>query len=179
MINRNPTMSAYLRSIRRYDTLSREDEHQLAVRARKGDMEARQRLITSNLRLVVSLATRHNARYDDQITLDLIQEGTVGLVHAVDNFNPSSGHRLSTYAVPWISHFISLSVSELTHPIHLPAYTQRLVRQIRHFAHDFETTHERQPSDHEIAEALHARPSTVRLAIEATTATDELPPEVA
>lgn len=171
-------MSAYLRSIRRYDPLSREDEHQLAVRAREGDMEARQRLITANLRLVVSLASRHNARYDDQITLDLIQEGTVGLVHAVDNFDPSSGHRLSTYAVPWISHFISLSVSELTQLIRLPAYTQRLMRQIHRFAHDFEATHERQPTDEEIAEALHARPSTIRLAIEASAKADELPPEV-
>ena len=93
-------LAPYLKAVRDFPPLTREDEHALAVRARKGEVRAKQKLVRHNLAFVVAIARkqrRGTVRLDD-----LIQEGNVGLMRAVEKFDPHAGTRFSTYAVWWI-----------------------------------------------------------------------------
>jgi len=94
----------YLYEISKFSSLSREEEHALAVRYKKGDREAAYRLVTSNLRLVVKIAMIYHKVYRN--LLDLIQEGNLGLLQAVQRFDPNRGTRLTTYAAWWIKAYI-------------------------------------------------------------------------
>lgn len=101
----DPLLSAYLREIQKYPLLTREEEHDLAVRYyEKKDREALQKLVTSNLRFVVKIAYEYT--YYRAKLLDLIQEGNMGLVKAVQDFDPYKDVRLTTYAVWWIRSYI-------------------------------------------------------------------------
>jgi len=101
----NGTLNVYMREIGQYPLLSREEEHRLAVKYRaSGDREAAMRLVTSNLRFVVKIAYEYT-RYGMKLA-DLIQEGNMGLMKAVQKFDPSRGYRLISYAVWWIRAFI-------------------------------------------------------------------------
>jgi RNA polymerase sigma-32 factor len=98
-------MAAYMAEVRRYPLLTREEEHQLAVRwVEHGDQEAAKRLVTSNLRLVVKIANEYRRGY--QNLLDLVQEGNVGLIKAVQKFDPYRGVKLSTYSGWWIRAYV-------------------------------------------------------------------------
>ena len=98
-------VARYMAEIGRYPLLSREDEHALAVRYREtGDSKAAEQLVTANLRFVVKIATEYT-RFGARL-IDLVQEGNVGLMHAVKEFNPYKGVRLITYAVWWIRGYI-------------------------------------------------------------------------
>ena len=94
----------YLRDISRYQPITQEQELTLALRARQGDTEAREQLIHAHLRMVVHIARQYQR--PDVEMLDLIQEGNIGLITAVDKFNPTQGHRLSTLAFYWINKHI-------------------------------------------------------------------------
>ncbi len=98
-------LQRYLMDIRRFKLLTREEEKELAIRAKKGDREAAYRLVTSNLRLVVKIALEYQ-RYWTRSLLDLIQEGNVGLIHAVKKFDPYKGIKFSYYASFWIRAYI-------------------------------------------------------------------------
>ncbi len=98
-------LQRYLREIRRYKLLTREEEKELAIRAKKGDKEAAYKLVTSNLRLVVKIALEYH-RYWTKSLLDLIQEGNVGLLHAIKKFDPYRGIKFSYYASFWIRAYI-------------------------------------------------------------------------
>ncbi len=98
-------LQRYLMEIRKYKLLSREEEKELAIRARKGDKQAAYRLVTSNLRLVVKIALEYN-RYWTRSLLDLIQEGNIGLLQAVKKFDPYRGIKFSYYASFWIRAYI-------------------------------------------------------------------------
>jgi len=103
-------LAPYLDTIREYPPLSREVEHRLAVRARRGDLSARQQLVRHNLAFVVAIARkqrRGSVRLDD-----VIQEGNVGLMRAVEKFDPSAGTRFSTYAVWWIRAYVGKYLKE-------------------------------------------------------------------
>jgi RNA polymerase sigma-32 factor len=100
IVSRDP-LKIFLRDLEKYSVLSREEEYELAVRYRKeGDIEAAKRLVVSNLRFVTKIASEY-ASYGFPL-LDLIQEGTIGLMRAVKKFNPDRGYRLISYAVWWI-----------------------------------------------------------------------------
>ena len=98
-------LQRYLMDIRRFKLLTREEEKELAIRAKKGDREAAYKLVTSNLRLVVKIALEYQ-RYWTRSLLDLIQEGNVGLIHAVKKFDPYKGIKFSYYASFWIRAYI-------------------------------------------------------------------------
>jgi RNA polymerase primary sigma factor len=103
-------LSAYLEMIREYPPLSRDEEHELALRARRGEVAARRRLVQHNLAFVVAIARkqrRGTVRLDD-----VIQEGNVGLMRAVEKFDPDAGTRFSTYAVWWIRAYIGKYLKE-------------------------------------------------------------------
>src|SRR5512136_3506383 len=103
-------LAPYLKAVREFPPLTREDEHALALRARKGDVRAKQKLVRHNLAFVVAIARkqrRGTVRLDD-----LIQEGNVGLMRAVEKFDPHAGTRFSTYAVWWIRAYIGKYLKE-------------------------------------------------------------------
>jgi RNA polymerase nonessential primary-like sigma factor len=117
------TLQCYLREIRRAPLLSAEEEHETALRARAGDFEARQRMIERNLRLVVSIAKHYTGR-GLQMT-DLIEEGNLGLMHAITKFEPERGFRFSTYASWWIRQAVERAILQQARLIRLPVHVTR------------------------------------------------------
>jgi RNA polymerase primary sigma factor len=112
------TTDLYLRDIRKYTPLSREEEALTLNAARKGDEKALHRLVTANLRFVVRVAGEYNGRGLSQA--DLIAEGNVGLMRATKTFDPERGHKFITYAVWWIRQSILSALNRQTHPVAFP-----------------------------------------------------------
>jgi RNA polymerase primary sigma factor len=108
---------SYLQDIRCLDLLTHEEEIAIARRAAAGDELARRKLIEANLRLVIALARRYTRA--GVLLVDLIQEGNLGLMHAVEKFDHERGNRFSTYATSWIQQAICRAVGEQAHVIHL------------------------------------------------------------
>ena len=114
------SLNMYLKEIRQFPLLSVEEERELIDRIGHGDMSARDRLVESNLRLVVSIAKKYQ---NNGLTLmDLIQEANIGLLIAVEKFEPERGYRFSTYASWWIKQTISRALDNKSKMIRLPAY---------------------------------------------------------
>lgn len=104
-LSRHDPLAAYMRDVQRYPVLSAEEQHELAVKyAATGDVEAAARLVTTNLRLVVKIAFEYRRAYKN--ILDMVQEGNVGLMHAVRKYDPYKGVKLSSYAAWWIRAYI-------------------------------------------------------------------------
>ncbi len=125
---RNDFLQLYLNEIKRHPLLSPEEEYTVAQRAAQGDAHARERLITSNLRLVVSIAAQYRAL--GVPLLDLIQEGNIGLITAVERFDPSRGYKFSTYATWWIRQAIMRSLVKHLRVIAVPDYLVSLLQKI-------------------------------------------------
>jgi RNA polymerase nonessential primary-like sigma factor len=121
------TLQAYLREIRRAPLLSPEEEYATATRARAGDFVARQSMIERNLRLVVSIAKNYLGR--GLPMTDLIEEGNLGLMHAIDKFEPERGFRFSTYASWWIRQNIERAIMHQARLVRLPVH---VVRELNH-----------------------------------------------
>src|SRR5579864_7741972 len=119
----------YLAEIGRFPLLTSEQELSLACRVVEGDMEAQQRLVEANLRLVVSIAKRYNTHGIS--LLDLVQEGNLGLIRAAQKFDPARGFRFSTYATWWIRQAISRAVAEHTRAIHVPVHVVELIYKLK------------------------------------------------
>jgi RNA polymerase primary sigma factor len=133
------TMGIYLNDIQRYPLLTREEEKELARRARDGDAQARETLVRSNLRFVVSIAKKYAG---NGVPLeDLVNEGNLGLIRAVERFDPDRGYKFISYAVWWIRQAILTAVSEAPRLVRLPmtrvALSQRAPRAARQLAQDF------------------------------------------
>jgi RNA polymerase nonessential primary-like sigma factor len=121
-------LSAYLRNIRRTELFTAEQEYETAVRARAGDFSARQSMIEHNLRLVVSIAKFYLGR---GVPLsDLIEEGNLGLMHAIDKFEPERGFRFSTYATWWIRQSVERALMLQGRVIRLPVNVVRELQQV-------------------------------------------------
>jgi RNA polymerase sigma factor (sigma-70 family) len=123
----NSLLNAYLDEMKQYPLLTPEEEYQLAVRVAAGDMAARQTMITHNLRLVVSIALKYRGKAD---LPDLIAEGNIGLMKALEKFEPERGLKFSTYATWWVKQAISRYLSGVT-PLHVPNYVQEVSRKIK------------------------------------------------
>jgi RNA polymerase nonessential primary-like sigma factor len=122
------TLTMYLRDIRRTELFTPEQEFEAATRARAGDFEARQSMIEHNLRLVVSIAKGYLGR---GVPLsDLIEEGNLGLMHAIDKFEPERGFRFSTYATWWIRQAVERAVMNQGRVIRLPVHVVRELQQV-------------------------------------------------
>jgi RNA polymerase primary sigma factor len=139
----------YLGEIGRYPLLSAEEEMELARRVAEGDIEAQQRLVESNLRLVVSIAKRYNTQGIS--LLDLVQEGNLGLIRAAQKFDPSRGFRFSTYATWWIRQAISRAVAEHTRTIHIPVHVVEMIYKIKRITRHLYQELGRDPEAEEIA----------------------------
>lgn len=121
------TLQSYLRDIRRAPLLNPEEEHATAMQARAGDFAARQRMIERNLRLVVSIAKNYTGR--GLPMSDLIEEGNLGLMHAITKFEPERGFRFSTYASWWIRQGVERALMHQARLIRLPVH---VVRELNH-----------------------------------------------
>ena len=111
----------YLKQIGQYDLLTPEEEIKLAKEAQEGDVESRTKLVSSNLRLVVSIAKKYHKNVGMSF-LDIIQEGNIGLMKSVDKYDPASGYRFSTYATWWIRQTISRAITNQANTIRVPAH---------------------------------------------------------
>jgi RNA polymerase primary sigma factor len=145
------TLSLYLHEIGRYRLLTRAEEVQLAKRIEAGDEQAKERLINANLRLVVSVA-KHYQRHGIPL-LDLIQEGTLGLIRASEKFDWRRGNKFSTYAIWWIRQAVDRAVCNQAEPIRIPVHIHERRRQLTRARHTLERELEREPSLAEVAAA--------------------------
>ena len=139
----------YLAEIGRYPLLTAEQEMSLARRVAEGDLEAQQRLVEANLRLVVSIAKRYNNHGIG--LLDLVQEGNLGLIRAVQKFDAGRGFRFSTYATWWIRQAISRAVAEHTRAIHIPVHVVEVMYKIKRINRQLYQELGRDPLPEEIA----------------------------
>ena len=146
------SVKMYLREIGQYDLLSREEEIKLAEAAANGSQKAKDDLVNHNLRLVVSIAKRYMGR--GLTLLDLIQEGNMGLIKAVDKYDVSKGFKFSTYATYWIKQAISRAVMDQARNIRIPVHIIELMSNIKKVERDFQQTHGREPKEVEVAAVL-------------------------
>lgn len=153
--------SAFLSAIGRTPLLTPAEELALARRVERGDLAAKQRLVEANLRLVVHVAKRFQ-REDHGLTLpDLVQEGTLGLLRAVEKFDHRRGHRFSTYAVIWIRQAIGRAIGDKGRPIRIPETMTRRLRELDRADARLRAEQGRDPSPAELAEALGWLPEEV------------------
>ncbi len=149
-LSSNDSIALYLNDIIRYPVLSAEDERKYAYLAKDGDVEAKNILREHNLKLVVSIAKRYNGRGLD--FPDLIQEGTLGLMRAVDRFDPSKGYKFSTYATWWIRQAITRAIADQGKTIRIPVHMVESINKIRKCTNNFLKDHGREPSVEELSE---------------------------
>ena len=156
----NDPVRMYLKEIGRVDLLSGEEEIKLANRIEEGDEEAKRRLAEANLRLVVSIAKRYVGR--GMLFLDLIQEGNMGLIKAVEKFDYRKGFKFSTYATWWIRQAITRAIADQARtiriPVHMVETINKLIRVQRQLLQDLG----REPTPEEIGEDMDLTPDKVR-----------------
>ena len=151
----NEAVREYLKSIRNIPLLSEEDEYKIAIAAANGDENARQIMITSNLRLVVKVAKTYIGRSSNLSFLDLIQEGNMGLMRATEKFDAEKGFRFSTYATYWIKQAISKAIIDQSRAVRLPAHIINELNKFNKAIRDLSQQYGRTPSDKELAEYLN------------------------
>ena len=156
----NDPVRMYLKEIGVVPLLSNEEEKELAIAVENGDLEAKQRLAEANLRLVVSIAKRYVGR--GMQFLDLIQEGNMGLMKAVDKFDYSKGFKFSTYATWWIRQAITRAIADQARtiriPVHMVETINKLVREQRNLLQELG----QDPTPEQIAERMDMTPDKVR-----------------
>ena len=148
----NSSVKMYLKEIGEYPLLTKEEEKRLAEKAAKGSLKARETLINSNLRLVVYVAKRFEGRGIS--FLDLIQEGNLGLIKAVEKFDYTKDYKFSTYATYWIKQAISKAIMEQSRNIRIPVNVIERISVIRKVEREYQQKLERNPSMKEVAAAL-------------------------
>jgi RNA polymerase primary sigma factor len=159
----DPTIDSlrlYLRSIGRVDLLTAEQEVELAKRIERGDDRAKQHMVEANLRLVVSIAKNHVGR--GLTLLDLIQEGSLGLIRAVEKFDYRRGYKFSTYATWWIRQAVSRAVADKARTIRIPVHMVERLNTITNMERQLVQKLGREPEPHEIASELKWPVSEVR-----------------
>lgn len=150
----------YLKEIGRVPLLSPDEEIELAQRMQKGDSAAKKRLAEANLRLVVSIAKRYGGR--GMSFLDLIQEGNLGLIKAVEKFDYTKGFKLSTYATWWIRQSITRAIADQARTIRIPVHMVETITKVKKISSQLLHQNGRDPSADEIAEALDMPVERVR-----------------
>jgi RNA polymerase primary sigma factor len=146
------TIKSYLKQIRKTPLLTAKEEIKLSRRIKKGDKQARQKMIRANLRLVINIAKRYS--HLGLPLMDMIEEGNIGLMKAVDKFNPRKGYRFSTYAAWWIKQGIIRAISEQVRMIRTPAYLNELLVRWKKTSERLSQKLKRQPTDREIAKKM-------------------------
>lgn len=162
------SMDMYLARIGKRPLLQAENERDLARRAKAGDEDAKRMLIESNLKLVVSVAKVYSR---SGISLpDLIQEGNIGLIKAVDSFDPEMGFRFSTYAVAWIRQAITRAIERHGRAIRVPSYVVQSIRKLHKIGSTFQSENGREPTLEELCERTQLSREKVLRLLEASEA---------
>ena len=156
----------YLKEIGSIPLLTPEEESDLARRKSEGDAEAGRKLVEANLRLVVSIAKRYTGR--GMSFLDLVQEGNLGLMKAVEKFDYAKGYRLSTYATWWVKQSITRSLADQSRTIRLPVHMVEAVNKIRRAQRSLSVKLGREPSMEEVAEEVNLSEKRVAELIQAS-----------
>jgi RNA polymerase primary sigma factor len=144
-------LQLFLNEIRRYPLLTADEEVELAKRIEAGDLEAKERMINSNLRLVVSIAKKYQGQ--ELSLLDLIQEGIFGLIRAAEKFDYRKGFKFSTYATFWIRQAIQRGLANKARTIRIPVHIGQRERKIARAERELSAKLGREPSDDEVAKA--------------------------
>ena len=145
-------LEAYFHDINRHSLLTAEEERELAIEVRKGDPEARDKMVRSNLRLVVSIAKHYVER--GLPLLDLIEEGNLGLLKAVERFDPAAECRFSTYGTWWIKQSIKRALIDTVKAVRIPSYMVETITKWKKAAADLAIELGRPAHFHEIAERM-------------------------
>ncbi len=169
MTDRKPrdNFDTYLREIQRHPLLTALEERALAVRIQNQDVDhidamvAREQMILANLRLVVSVAKRYTRR--GMVLADLVEEGNIGLVHAVEKFDPEMETRFSTYATWWIKQAVRRALVNKVKTVRIPSYLAEELNRWRNFARTFEQENGRAPEPDELVAALDPAPGRRKL----------------
>ena len=156
----NDPVRMYLKEIGRINLLTSDEEFEYAKRAAEGDEEAKRMLAESNLRLVVSIAKRYVGR--GMLFLDLIQEGNIGLMKAVDKFDATKGYKFSTYATWWIRQAITRAIADQARTIRVPVHMVETINKLARVQRQLTQELNREPTDEEIAKKLGVSIDKVR-----------------
>lgn len=149
----------YLREIGKIPLLTPEEEMDLAQKIVKGDKKAKDKMVESNMRLVVSIAKRYGGRGLD--FLDLIQEGNTGLLRAVEKFDPDKGFKFSTYATWWVRQAITRAIADQARTIRIPVHMVETINKVLRTTRRLTTELNREPTNEEIAKELDMEPEKV------------------
>jgi RNA polymerase primary sigma factor len=155
----DPGIKIYLREIGKIRLLTQQEEIDLAARIKKGDREARALMIKANLRLVVKIA--HDYKNLGLPVLDLVSEGNIGLMKAVERFDPAKGGKLSTYAAWWIKQSIKRALANQSKTIRLPVHLVDKISKMNRVSSQMSEELGREPTDDELAEEIGLSPRTV------------------
>lgn len=150
----------YLKEIGKVPLLDAEKEHKLAERMAQGDTKAKSELVEANLRLVVSIAKRYVGK--GMFFLDLIQEGNLGLMKAVDKFDYHKGYKFSTYATWWIRQAITRAIADQARTIRIPVHMVETIHKVSRLNRQYLQDHGREATPEEIAEMMNINPDKVR-----------------
>ena len=157
----NDSVKMYLKEIGKYDLLKAEDEPILAKKILEGDEEAKMTLINANLRLVVNIAKHYVGR--GMLFLDLIQEGNLGLMKAVDKFDYTKGYKFSTYATWWIRQAITRAIADQARTIRIPVHMVETINKMTRVQRQLVQDLDRDPTAEEISEAMGGELSAKRI----------------
>lgn len=156
----NDPVRMYLKEIGRINLLTTDEEFEYAKLAEQGDEYAKRMLAESNLRLVVSIAKRYVGR--GMLFLDLIQEGNIGLMKAVDKFDPSKGYKFSTYATWWIRQAITRAIADQARTIRVPVHMVETINKLARVQRQLTQELNREPTEEELAKKLNMTVEKVR-----------------
>jgi len=157
-INRDAE-SLYMSEIEIVPLLTADQEIELGRLVKQGDSAARQKMIESNLRLVVKIARRY--RVPKMSLMDIVEEGNIGLMQAVEKFDPEKGFRFSTYASWWIRHQIERAVMNQSRTVRLPVHVVRELNRYKRAAYELVSTLQHEPNNQEIAESTDSSAAQV------------------
>ena len=156
----NDPVRMYLKEIGRINLLTPDEEFEYAVQAEEGNEDAKRILAESNLRLVVSIAKRYVGR--GMAFLDIIQEGNIGLMKAVEKFNPGKGYKFSTYATWWIRKAITRAIADQARTIRVPVHMVETINKLARVQRQLTQELNREPTDQELSEKLGISEEKVR-----------------
>ncbi|BDU50644.1 sigma-70 family RNA polymerase sigma factor [Haliovirga abyssi] len=153
MKNAQNLIKLYLSDIKDFKLLTKEEEYKLIEESKKGNEEAKEELILSNLKLVIKIAKGY--RNKGLSFMDLISEGNIGLIYAIEKFDLSRGFRFSTYAVWWIKQTITKSIINKGRGIRIPSYKHDILNKINMYIGKYLSVYDKYPSPEEISEELN------------------------
>lgn len=148
------SVQMYLKEIGENKLLSKEEEIELAKKIEKGDKRAQEIMIKSNLRLVVSVAKKYSLHVKGLTMLDLVQEGNIGLLKAVEKYDYRKGYKFSTYAIWWIRQSITRAIGDKSRIIRIPIHMKDLMVKLKVVSREFQTTYGRDPNLQELSDIM-------------------------